>query len=153
MPVVSMLSSVAPVRGPRSARFRPPAQSRRATGEWCHHVHDRPGTTRSAISPDAWRTRLNQTKWEAIIRSAEVMRRPIQPFTGYQVTAFTNDEEEAVGLLKRARWTVENELVEMGVDFTKGEMWKPYTVVDRNRFTGQNPASASVLAERLLKVL
>jgi len=75
------------------------------------------------------------------------------PFAGYQVTAFTNEEEEAVGLLKRARWTVENELVEMGVDFTKGEMWKPYTVVDRNLFTGQNPASASVMAERLLKVL
>lgn len=32
-------------------------------------------------------------------------------------------------------------------------MWKPYTVVDRNLFTGQNPASAGVLAERLLKVL
>ncbi|GGJ63755.1 type 1 glutamine amidotransferase domain-containing protein [Streptomyces brasiliensis] len=75
------------------------------------------------------------------------------PFAGYQVTAFTNEEEEAVGLLTRARWTVENELIEMGVDFTKGEMWKPYTVVDRNLFTGQNPASASVLAERLLKVL
>ncbi|MGW5129253.1 type 1 glutamine amidotransferase domain-containing protein [Streptomyces sp. NPDC004069] len=75
------------------------------------------------------------------------------PFTGYQVTAFTNEEEEAVGLLKRARWTVENELVEMDVDFTKGEMWKPYTVVDHSLFTGQNPASASVLAERLLKVL
>ncbi|MFI6493810.1 hypothetical protein [Streptomyces sp. NPDC050564] len=32
-------------------------------------------------------------------------------------------------------------------------MWKPYTVVDRNLFTGQNPASAGVLAERLLEVL
>jgi putative intracellular protease/amidase len=75
------------------------------------------------------------------------------PFVGYRVTAFTNEEEEAVGLAQRARWTVESELIEMGVDFTKGEMWKPYTVVDRNLFTGQNPASASVLAERLLKVL
>ncbi|MEU1592662.1 type 1 glutamine amidotransferase domain-containing protein [Streptomyces sp. NPDC005708] len=75
------------------------------------------------------------------------------PFVGYRVTAFTNEEEEAVGLAQRARWTVETELIEMGVDFTKGEMWKPYTVVDRNLFTGQNPASASVLAERLLKVL
>jgi putative intracellular protease/amidase len=74
------------------------------------------------------------------------------PFVGYRVTAFTNEEEEAVGLAQRARWTVESELIEMGVDFTKGEMWKPYTVVDRNLFTGQNPASASVLAERLLKV-
>ncbi|MGI5142427.1 MULTISPECIES: type 1 glutamine amidotransferase domain-containing protein [unclassified Streptomyces] len=75
------------------------------------------------------------------------------PFVGYRVTAFTNEEEEAVGLAQRARWTVETELIEMGVDFTKGEMWKPYTVVDRNLFTGQNPASASVLAERMLKVL
>jgi putative intracellular protease/amidase len=75
------------------------------------------------------------------------------PFVGYRVTAFTNEEEEAVGLAQRARWTVESELIEMGVDFTKGEMWKPYMVVDRNLFTGQNPASASVLAERLLKVL
>ncbi|MGW9023948.1 type 1 glutamine amidotransferase domain-containing protein [Streptomyces sp. NPDC055722] len=75
------------------------------------------------------------------------------PFVGYRVTAFTNEEEEAVGLAQRARWTVETELIEMGVDFTKGEMWKPYTVVDRNLFTGQNPASAAVLAERLLKVL
>jgi len=48
---------------------------------------------------------------------------------------------------------VESELIEMGVDFTKGEMWKPYTVVDRNLFTGQNPASAAALAERLLEVL
>ncbi|WUD77368.1 type 1 glutamine amidotransferase domain-containing protein [Streptomyces sp. NBC_00510] len=75
------------------------------------------------------------------------------PFAGYRVTAFTNEEEDAVGLAKRARWLVESELIDMGVDFTKGEMWKPYTVVDRNLFTGQNPASAAALAERLLKVL
>ncbi|GHJ39754.1 type 1 glutamine amidotransferase domain-containing protein [Streptomyces sp. TS71-3] len=75
------------------------------------------------------------------------------PFEGYRVSGFTNDEENAVGLAPRARWLLEDELRAMGVDFTKGEMWKPYTVVDRNLFTGQNPASAGVLAERLLKVL
>ncbi|AGP61291.1 hypothetical protein M271_49645 [Streptomyces rapamycinicus NRRL 5491] len=75
------------------------------------------------------------------------------PFAGYRVTGFTNEEEEEVGLAKRARWTLETELIELGVDFTKGEKWKPYTVVDRNLYTGQNPASASPLAERLLKVL
>jgi putative intracellular protease/amidase len=48
---------------------------------------------------------------------------------------------------------LEDELIDLGVEFTKGEMWKPYTVVDRNLFTGQNPASAAMLAERLLKVL
>ncbi|WP_329157286.1 type 1 glutamine amidotransferase domain-containing protein [Streptomyces sp. NBC_01717] len=75
------------------------------------------------------------------------------PFAGYRVTAFTNEEENAVGLGPKARWLLEDELIDLGVDFTKGEMWKPYTVVDRNLFTGQNPASAAVLAERLLKVL
>jgi len=32
-------------------------------------------------------------------------------------------------------------------------MWKPFTVVDRNLYTGQNPASAGPLAEEVLKVL
>ncbi|MET4646001.1 type 1 glutamine amidotransferase domain-containing protein [Streptomyces sp. NPDC006539] len=77
----------------------------------------------------------------------------VSPFAGYRVTAFTNEEENAVGLGPEARWLLEDELIDLGVDFTKGEMWKPYTVVDRNLFTGQNPASAAVLAERLLKVL
>ncbi|MFD5122182.1 type 1 glutamine amidotransferase domain-containing protein [Streptomyces sp. NPDC058385] len=77
----------------------------------------------------------------------------VSPFAGYRVTAFTNEEENAVGLGPKARWLLEDELVDLGVDFTKGEMWKPYTVVDRTLFTGQNPASAAVLAERLLEVL
>ncbi|MFC4029964.1 type 1 glutamine amidotransferase domain-containing protein [Streptomyces polygonati] len=77
----------------------------------------------------------------------------VTPFAGYRVSAFTNEEEEAVGLAPRARWLLEDELRELGVDFTRGEAWKPYTVVDRNLYTGQNPASAAELAERLLKVL
>ncbi|MFB7756629.1 type 1 glutamine amidotransferase domain-containing protein [Streptomyces sp. NPDC056121] len=77
----------------------------------------------------------------------------VSPFAGYRVTAFTNEEENAVGLGPKARWLLEDELVDLGVDFTKGEMWKPYTVVDRTLFTGQNPASAAVLAERLRQVL
>ncbi|MEV6180466.1 type 1 glutamine amidotransferase domain-containing protein [Streptomyces sp. NPDC052015] len=79
--------------------------------------------------------------------------RGVSPFAGYQVTAFTNDEEEAVGLASQARWLLEDELKEMGVEFTRGEMWQPYTVVDRNLYTGQNPASAAALAAELLKVL
>ncbi|WP_328794635.1 type 1 glutamine amidotransferase domain-containing protein [Herbidospora solisilvae] len=75
------------------------------------------------------------------------------PFAGYQVTAFSNEEEEGVGLASKARWLLEDELVRLGVDFTKGEPWKPYTVVDHNLLTGQNPASAAVLGEQLLKVL
>lgn len=75
------------------------------------------------------------------------------PFAGYRVTAFTNDEEDAVGLRERARWTAEDELVKMGVDFSRGEMWQPYTVKDRNLFTGQNPASAGPLAKEFMTEL
>ncbi|MEV6164862.1 type 1 glutamine amidotransferase domain-containing protein [Streptomyces sp. NPDC052052] len=79
--------------------------------------------------------------------------RGVSPFAGYQVTAFTNDEEDAVGLASRARWLLEDELKELGVQFERGEIWKPYTVADRNLYTGQNPASSGVLAQQLLKIL
>jgi putative intracellular protease/amidase len=79
--------------------------------------------------------------------------RGVSPFAGYEVTGFTNDEEEGVGLASKAPWLLENELPKIGVHFTRGEIWKPYTVVDRNLYTGQNPHSAGPLAQQLLKVL
>jgi putative intracellular protease/amidase len=80
-------------------------------------------------------------------------RNGVTPFAGYHVTAFTNDEEEAVGLRAKAKWLVEDELVNLGLTFTSGEIWKPYTVVDRSLYTGQNPASSGPLAREVLKVL
>jgi len=78
----------------------------------------------------------------------------VSPFKGYRVTGFTNEEEEAVGLASRVTWLLETDLKEkVGVDFSRGEIWKPYMVEDRNLVTGQNPASAAVLARRLLEVL
>lgn len=76
------------------------------------------------------------------------------PFTGYRITCFTDEEEEAVGLASRAPWLLETELKEkIGVEFSRGEKWQPYMVEDRNLITGQNPASAAILAERLLVLL
>ncbi|MFE7170334.1 type 1 glutamine amidotransferase domain-containing protein [Streptomyces sp. NPDC057616] len=76
------------------------------------------------------------------------------PFNGRRITCFTDEEEEAVGLASRAPWLLETELKEkIGVDFSRGEIWKPYMVEDQNLITGQNPASAAVLAERLLVLL
>ena len=69
------------------------------------------------------------------------------------VTGFTNDEEEAVGLASKAKWLMEDEVKKLGVEFVRGPIWQPYTVVDRNLYTGQNPASAAQLAQELLKVL
>ncbi|MFD3920462.1 type 1 glutamine amidotransferase domain-containing protein [Streptomyces sp. NPDC058595] len=76
------------------------------------------------------------------------------PFKGRKVTGFTNEEEEGVGLAPRATWLLEDELKDkVGVDYSRGETWKPYMVEDRNLVTGQNPASAAVLADRLLQIL
>jgi putative intracellular protease/amidase len=78
----------------------------------------------------------------------------VSPFKGYRITCFTDKEEEAVGLASKVTWLLETELKEkIGVDFSCGEMWKPYMVEDRNLVTGQNPDSAAVLANRMLEVL
>ena len=76
------------------------------------------------------------------------------PFKGYRVTCFTNEEEQGVGLADKTQWLLEDELKEkVGVEFSRGPIWEPYMVEDRNLITGQNPHSAAVLAERLLKIL
>ncbi|WP_329455061.1 type 1 glutamine amidotransferase domain-containing protein [Streptomyces sp. NBC_01497] len=78
----------------------------------------------------------------------------VSPFKGYKVTGFTNEEEEGVGLASRATWLLEDDLKEkVGVKYSRGPVWEPYMVEDRNLVTGQNPNSAAVLGEKLLKVL
>jgi len=77
--------------------------------------------------------------------------RGVSPFKGYRVTCFTTEEEEAVGVAVKATWLLETELKEkVGVSFSRGEIWKPYMVEDRNLVTGQNPHSAAILGKRLL---
>ncbi|SEO21957.1 type 1 glutamine amidotransferase domain-containing protein [Actinacidiphila rubida] len=76
------------------------------------------------------------------------------PFKGYEVSCFTNEEEEGVGLASRATWLLETDIKEkVGVNFSRGPIWEPYRVEDRNLITGQNPHSAAILADRLLEVL
>ncbi|MEU6657580.1 type 1 glutamine amidotransferase domain-containing protein [Streptomyces sp. NPDC046821] len=78
----------------------------------------------------------------------------VSPFQGYEVTAFTDEEEEAVGLAPKATWLLETELKDkIGVKFSRGPMWEPYRVEDRNLITGQNPQSAATVADRLLEIL
>lgn len=74
-------------------------------------------------------------------------------FAGYRVTAFTNAEETQAGLADRARWLLQDQLVEAGVDFQEGEPWAPHVETDRNLVTGQNPASSAPLAAEMLKKL
>ncbi|MDH6709001.1 putative intracellular protease/amidase [Kitasatospora sp. MAA19] len=75
------------------------------------------------------------------------------PFAGYRMTAFTNAEEVQGGLADRAKWLLQDRLVDLGADFQEGEPWAPHVVVDRNLVTGQNPASSALVAAELQKLL
>lgn len=75
------------------------------------------------------------------------------PFAGYRLTGFTNAEETQAGLADKAPWLLQDRLVALGADFQEGEPWAANVVVDRNLFTGQNPASSAPLAAEILNAL
>ena len=75
------------------------------------------------------------------------------PFAGYRLTGFTNAEEKQAGLADKAPWLLQDRLVALGAEFQEGEPWAPNVVVDRNLFTGQNPASSGPLAEDITRAL
>ncbi|GAA2543487.1 MULTISPECIES: type 1 glutamine amidotransferase domain-containing protein [Streptomyces] len=74
-------------------------------------------------------------------------------FAGYEVAAFTNEEETQGGLAGKVKWLLQDRLTEAGVRVRAAEPWAPNVVTDRNLVTGQNPASSAPLAEELLKRL
>ncbi|MGW1468036.1 type 1 glutamine amidotransferase domain-containing protein [Streptomyces sp. NPDC002308] len=74
-------------------------------------------------------------------------------FAGYRLTGFTNAEETQAGFADKARWLLQDRLVELGADFQESDPWAPYVITDRNLITGQNPASSAPLAAELLKRL
>lgn len=68
------------------------------------------------------------------------------PFAGYRVTGFTDAEERLGGLADKAKWLVQSRLVELGADFVESAPYMSHVEVDRNVYTGQNPASSVALA-------
>ena len=72
---------------------------------------------------------------------------------GKHVTGFTNGEEEEVQLTKVVPFLVEDELMRLGATFEKRANWQPFTVTDGHLITGQNPASSTVTAQALLKLM
>ena len=71
-------------------------------------------------------------------------------FKGYRLTAFTNEEEAAVGLADKMPFLLENRLRELSADFRAGKPWESHVVTDRNLITGQNPASSAGVADEAL---
>ena len=72
---------------------------------------------------------------------------------GKHVTGFTNGEEEEVKLTKVVPFLVEDELLRLGAIFEKVRNWGPFSIVDGRLITGQNPASSTSAAQKLLNVL
>ncbi|MEV7734651.1 type 1 glutamine amidotransferase domain-containing protein [Streptomyces sp. NPDC088921] len=76
------------------------------------------------------------------------------PFTGYRLTGLSNAEEKQNGLADRAKWLLQDRLVgELGADYRETEPFAPHIEVDRTLYTGQNPGSATPLAQEVLKAL
>lgn len=72
-------------------------------------------------------------------------------FAGYRMTGLSNREERLNLFARKAKWLLEDKLVESGVAYEKGWLpLRPFVVVDRNLYTGQNPQSADELANRLV---
>jgi putative intracellular protease/amidase len=74
-------------------------------------------------------------------------------FRGYRLTGFTNAEEAQAGLADKAKWLLQDRLVALGADFRESEPWGVHTEIDRNLYTGQNPASSAALAAEMVKAL
>jgi putative intracellular protease/amidase len=75
------------------------------------------------------------------------------PFAGRTLTAFTNEEEHQGGLGEVATWLLEDRLRDAGARFEYSDPWGTFLTEDRNLHTGQNPASAGPLAERLVEIV
>ncbi|QLJ45951.1 type 1 glutamine amidotransferase domain-containing protein [Raoultella ornithinolytica] len=72
---------------------------------------------------------------------------------GKKVSAFTNDEERAVGLYDIVPFLLEDTLKQRGAEHLAAENFQPQVIVSERLVTGQNPASAKGVAEAMLPLL
>jgi putative intracellular protease/amidase len=70
-----------------------------------------------------------------------------------RVSAFTDEEEKAVGLEAVVPFMLETRLRELGCQFEGAANWVPFAVRDGNLITGQNPQSSDLVAQSLLDAL
>jgi putative intracellular protease/amidase len=74
-------------------------------------------------------------------------------FSGREMAAFTDEEEQLFGTAEGAPWLLAARLREMGAVHTGGPAYQQFNVRDRNLFTGQNPASSARMAEDMIIAL
>ena len=73
--------------------------------------------------------------------------------SGKKVAAFTNEEEEELKLTHVIPFLLQDKLIERGAQHIYGKPWKENVVVDGRLITGQNPASATKFAEKIIEHL
>lgn len=69
------------------------------------------------------------------------------------VAAFTNAEEEAVGLTNIVPFLLESKLIERGAQHIPAENWQANVQISERLVTGQNPASAIGVGAAMLELL
>jgi len=72
---------------------------------------------------------------------------------GKKVACFTNEEEELIQLTKVVPFSLEDKLKERGANWVFGEKWEAHVEVDSRVVTGQNPSSATPVAEAIVQLL
>lgn len=72
---------------------------------------------------------------------------------GRRVTAFSAEEEAAVGMASRMPWLITDRLAELGAEVSIGPPFLPHHVADGRIVTGQNPASARGTARAAVAAL
>lgn len=72
---------------------------------------------------------------------------------GKKLSAFTNEEERAVGLDTVVPFLLADELEKRGAIHQGAPLWQKQVVVDERLVTGQNPASAAGVAEAVVALL
>ncbi|MBC7946874.1 MAG: type 1 glutamine amidotransferase domain-containing protein [Chitinophagaceae bacterium] len=72
---------------------------------------------------------------------------------GRKLTCFSNVEEDSSALTWVVPFLLETRLVSLGVLYTKAASYTSHVVVDGNIVTGQNPASAEELTNKVVTIL
>lgn len=72
---------------------------------------------------------------------------------GKAVTGFSNSEEAAVQLTEIVPFLLEDELIQRGAEYQKVADWNAFSVQDGLIISGQNPASSTLAAEKLITAI
>ncbi|WP_116044952.1 type 1 glutamine amidotransferase domain-containing protein [Amycolatopsis palatopharyngis] len=75
------------------------------------------------------------------------------PFTGQELTCFSDAEEDTVGMAGKLSWTLERALVGAGAEYRCAAPWAEHVLEHPGLITGQNPASSTGVARALLRQL